>query len=89
MYIISCKSNEESDMIIKKKSVLTGVVHSKEIPIKMNDYNDYKAGFGALYDIAPYLSSEDREFIISGITGDEWRSAFSDEIAKIVSDKFA
>lgn len=76
-------------MIIERKSAITGVVHKRDIPIKVNDYNDYKAGYGPLYTVAPYLSSEDREFIISGITGDEWKAAFSNEIAKIVSDKFA
>jgi hypothetical protein len=37
----------------------------------------------------PYLTSEDREFILSGMTPTEWKAAFSKEIMSIVSDTFA
>ncbi len=76
-------------MIIERKSVITGIVRKRDIPIRPRHMAEYEAGYGMLSDVAPYLSSEDREFILSGITGDEWQKAFSNEIAKIVSDRFA
>jgi len=75
-------------MIIERKSVISGVVRQRNIPVNPRHIAEYEAGYGPLYQVAPYLSSEDREFIISGITGDEWQNAFSKEIAKIVQDKF-
>ena len=35
----------------------------------------------------PYLNDEDREFILSGITPQEWKNAFSAEILSIVEDQ--
>jgi hypothetical protein len=35
-----------------------------------------------------YLSPQDKEFIMVGITPNEWSKAFSTELQKIVNDKF-
>jgi hypothetical protein len=40
-------------------------------------------------DLLPYLLDEDREFILSGMTPQEWKNAFSEEIMNIVEDQFA
>jgi hypothetical protein len=76
-------------MIIKRKSVFSGVERTRNINIDPRDYAEYQAGYGCLADLAPYLGQEDREFILSGMTPQEWKNAFSDDIMKIVSDSFA
>lgn len=37
------------------------------------------AGTMLIQDLFPYLSDDDREFLLTGITPEEWDSAFPDE----------
>lgn len=73
-------------MIIKKKSVITGIVRALDIPVNPDDYAVWKDGLDSIENAMPYLNDYDREYILSGITRDEWDSAFSETIASIVSD---
>ena len=38
----------------------------------------WKAGLGSVQDLMPYLNDNDREFLLSGITPEEWDEAFHD-----------
>lgn len=66
-------------MYIKRKSVITGIERTRSIPVNPDDYIAWQAGVGGIHDMMPYLTDEDREFILSGITKDEWESAFGEE----------
>jgi hypothetical protein len=63
-------------MYIKRKSVITGIEHTRNIPVNPDDYFAWNAGLGSIEEIMPYLNDNDREFILSGITPEEWNSAF-------------
>lgn len=71
-------------MIIEKTSIFTGTTHRRDIPIKPEDYkawinasnNDPKRH---IQNAAPYLSVDDREYMISGATPEEWNTIFGDE----------
>ena len=76
-------------MWIKRKSAFSGVERTKDIPVNPEDYKMWEQGYSSIDDAMPYLNSEDREFILSGITPQEWKNAFSEEIMNIVSDTFA
>jgi hypothetical protein len=43
-----------------------------------DEYMAWQAGLGSIQDLMPYLSDNDREFILSGITPDEWDEMFAD-----------
>lgn len=73
-------------MIINRKSVLSGISHSKNIPVNPDDYAAWKSGLGNIQELMPYLNEDDREFILSGITPEEWDSAFSERLEDIISD---
>jgi hypothetical protein len=75
-------------MIVTRKSALTGKVRTKNIPVHQRDIAEYEAGFVSASEVFHYLSSADREFVMCGITDNEWKSAFSTELQKIVNDKF-
>jgi hypothetical protein len=60
-------------MIIKRTSSISGIAREKDIPVNPDDYMSWKMGLGGITDLMPYLSSEDRDFILAGITKDEWR----------------
>ena len=71
-----------SSIIYVKTSQLTGVKHRREIPMNktafMKAHNAWNDGM-LIQDAFPGLSAEDREFIMTGITPDEWDSIFGEE----------
>lgn len=75
-------------MLIKRKSVISGVENTRDIPVNPEDMIAWEAGVGNIQDLMPYLNDDDREFILSGITPEEWDSAFSEEIEDIIADSF-
>lgn len=64
-------------MLIKRKSILTGIERTRNIPVNPEDMEAWQAGHGSIQDLMPYLNDTDREFILSGITTKEWDEAFS------------
>ena len=73
-------------MLIKRKSAITGVERTRDIPVNPDDMIAWENGAGNIQDIMPYLNDEDREFILSGITSSEWDSVFSEQIEEIIFD---
>lgn len=65
-------------MIIKRKSVLSGIEYVRNIPVNPEDMLLWETGTVNIQDAMPYLNDNDREFILTGITPDEWRRAFAE-----------
>lgn len=63
-------------MKITRTSVISGITRTFDIPVDPEDMAAYKNGTNIQYAM-PYLSDNDREFILSGITPDEWDAAFA------------
>lgn len=59
-------------MKIKRTSSLTGAEHEREVDITPEQLARWEAG-ELIQLVAPHLSADDREFIISGITPEEWQ----------------
>ena len=62
-------------MLIRNKSMLTGKVHELEIDITPEQLNRWQGG-EMIQDVCPHLSKDDREFLISGSTKEEWEKFF-------------
>ena len=66
-------------MIITKKSELTGKEHTLVIDITEQQWeqvqNRRELGI-KIQDIVPHLPAGEREFLISGITSEEWDKVF-------------
>ena len=59
-------------MKITRKSGLTGEINTRDLDITPKQYTQYLGG--TLAQLAfPHLSADDREFLITGITPEEWR----------------
>ena len=59
-------------MKITRTSGLTGTINTRDLDITPKQYTQYLGG--TLAQLAfPHLSAEDRDFIITGITPEEWR----------------
>ena len=65
-------------MRITKQSMLTGVTHTREIDVTEAQIESWKNG-ELIQDAMPQLTPEDREFMLSGATQEEWDAAYPDE----------
>lgn len=63
-------------MIITNKSKISGKVRSMDLPITEQQLNRYNTGRFTLQDCFPNLTPDEREFIKTGITADEWEEVF-------------
>ena len=62
-------------MQITRISLLTGRTHQNDKPVNPELLRAYEEGKGLVQDLFPDLSSEDREFLMTGITKEEWENA--------------
>ena len=58
-------------MLIERKSVMTGRTHSVELPVTEEQVRKYDLGM-YVQDAFPQLSEEECEFMMTGITEEEW-----------------
>jgi hypothetical protein len=65
-------------MIIKRTSPLTGKSHEKDIDIHPEQYKKWQEGM-LIQEAMPDVDIHDREFIISGITKEEWDELYNEE----------
>jgi len=65
-------------MIITNKSKVSGKIRSMDLPVTAEQMIRYNTGRFTLQDCFPNLSADDREFIKSGITAEEWEEVFGE-----------
>jgi hypothetical protein len=58
-------------MLVTKVSVITGQVHQMELPITEEEIRQWQNGTLAQV-VWPHLTPAQREYLITGITEDEW-----------------
>jgi hypothetical protein len=65
-------------MHVARRSILTGRDHVRDIPITPEQLEELNTPRRRrlIQDIVPDLSPEDREFLLSGITPEEWAEEF-------------
>ena len=66
-------------MVITKKSAFTGVEHTLDIPVTQEQLDLWKSGV-SIQKAMPNISAEDREFIKTGVTAQEWNDTFGAEV---------
>lgn len=59
-------------MLITRKSELTGIVRTLDIPVTEGELKFWEKTNQRIQDVMPHLTDDEREFILSGITEDEW-----------------
>ena len=66
-------------MLITKTSILTGIEHTLEIDITDEQLDRITINNEHVQHVVPHLSIDEREFLISGITKEEWDDAMPEE----------
>jgi hypothetical protein len=64
-------------MLITMTSILSGKTTTKDINVEPEQVKAWQNGM-LIQDAMPELSASDREFIMSGITQEEWDGIFKD-----------
>jgi len=64
-------------MIVQRRSIISGEVNTMNIDCTEEQLNRHKMG-ELVQDVFPNLSVEEREFLISGVTPEEWDATFED-----------
>lgn len=67
---------------LTKKSAISGKEHSMELPLSESEFSDAHYNWQGrrmlIQDAFPTLSAEQREFIMTGVTPEEWKDAFAE-----------
>ncbi len=58
-------------MLITRQSLMTGIIRSLEIPVSVEQLDAWQAGSN-IQDAMPELDATLREFVMTGITAEEW-----------------
>ena len=66
-------------MLITKKSAFTGIEHTLEIPVTQAQLDLWNSGV-SIQNAMPNISAENREFIKTGVTAQEWNDTFGAEV---------
>ena len=63
-------------MLITRKSTITGQERTLDLDINPDQLVRINTGIELIQNIVPHLSPSDREFIMTGITDEEWDNMF-------------
>ena len=58
-------------MIVRRPNIFTGKVRELELDITQEQVNRWKNG-ELIQNVFPHLSVDEREFLMTGIIGEEW-----------------
>ena len=65
-------------MLIKRRSIFTGVERELELNVTQDQIDAWQNGM-LIQDAMPQLTPDEREFILTGVTAEEWDEALGDE----------
>lgn len=66
-------------MQITRTSILTGITRTLEIDCTEDQLKSWMIGEDLIQNIMPNLTPNEREFIMTGVTEEEWESSFDDK----------
>ena len=73
-------------MLITKRSPLTGLENTLDLPITQQQLNRFWGG-ELVQDVFPDLSAGAREFLMTGFTEEDWNKMFPEGTAHLPSTK--
>jgi len=63
-------------MLITRRSQFSGKVNTMDINITQKQYDDFLQDTRPIQKIFPFLCPDEREFLITGCTPQEWKEMF-------------
>ena len=65
-------------MRFTRTSMFTGITRTRDLPVTQDQVTAWVNG-AMIQDAFPNLSAGDREFIMTGVTDEEWDEAFGED----------
>lgn len=66
-------------MLVTRKSNITGIEHTMDLPVTSEQVAQLESGSGYVQSIFPCLNADQREFLLTGITPEEWDEFVGEE----------
>ncbi len=66
-------------MKVTRKSIVSGITRTMDIPVTYEQAYDFVKGDKSIQQIFPNLTLAQREFIITGVTQEEWDELYPSE----------
>ena len=66
-------------MLIERKSMVSGKVHAMDLDVTQDQIAAWNSGM-YIQDAMPQLNDEQREFMMTGITPEEWDATFGEDL---------
>lgn len=66
-------------MIYEKRSVMSGKLNRMDLPVTPEEIAAWENGGGLIQDVFPQLTADEREFLMTGATPEEWDEAFKED----------
>lgn len=73
--------NMQKTLPVTRTSKLTGITRTRHLPITVKQMTLYFDHGELVQNAFPQLTPDEREFIMTGVTEDEWNRAFGEEEA--------
>lgn len=70
---------DNSTLRLTIKSLFSGREHTKELPITHEQWHNWQSGCMKIQHAMPHLSADDREWLMTGATPDEWEAEFGQD----------
>lgn len=66
-------------MQITRTSIISGVTRTMDIPVTLEQLYQWEVVGKNIQDVMPDLTADQREFIMNGVTAEEWDEIFGEE----------
>lgn len=66
-------------MQVTRTSMFTGKVHTMDLPITQEQIDRWQGG-ELVQNVFPDLTPDQREFLMTGVTAEEWAETFGDSV---------
>ena len=66
-------------MLFSMRSMFTGKINQMDLPVTPEQINEWKISGRVIQKALPMLNADQREFLISGTTPEEWYEIFGEE----------
>ena len=70
---------ETNPPTVTVRSSFTGIEHTQQIPMTREGYDLFMSGRAFIQHALPDATSDQREFLLTGATTEEWDDAFKDD----------
>jgi hypothetical protein len=64
-------------MLVEKRSPISGKTNTMEIPATETEITMWYHSGKPIQDVLPHLNADQREFLMTGITPEEWSKVFN------------